>query len=139
VAIVGAFERSSAWPAIAMRALFWNTAELCVLRTPLRRTLLTAPHADADETAFKRLVHMVDDAGGKEVGYDAAEPKHVFFRYLLGQRPVLLHGTADRAIDCFEPRRQTDYDNEWTNAVFATDDRFGRSSSRPSTGRSLAL
>jgi hypothetical protein len=105
-----------------MQALFWNTAELCVLRTPLRRTLLTAPHADADKTAFKRLVHMVDDAGGTEVGYDAAEPKHLFFRYLLERRPVLLHGTADRGIDCFEPRRQTDYDNEWTNAVFATDD-----------------
>lgn len=105
-----------------MRAHFWNTAELFVLRTPLRRTLLTAPHADADETAFKRLMHTVDDAGGAEVDYDAAAPKHVFFRHLLERRPVLLHGTADPAIEYFEPRRQTDYDNEWTNAVFATDD-----------------
>jgi len=35
---------------------------------------------------------------------------------------VLLHGTGDPAIERFEPQRQTDYDNEWTNAVFATDD-----------------
>jgi hypothetical protein len=105
-----------------MRALFWNAAELLVLRTPLRRTLLTAPPADADATAFDRLGHAVDEADGRVVDYDAAAPKHSFFRYLLERRPVLLHGTGDPTIERFEPRRQTDYDNEWTNAVFATDD-----------------
>jgi hypothetical protein len=64
----------------------------------------------------------VDEAGGAEVEYDAAAPKHAFFRHLLERRPVLLHGTGDPSIARFEPRRQTDYDNEWTDAVFATDD-----------------
>jgi hypothetical protein len=93
-----------------------------VLRTPLRRTLLTAPETDADEAAFDRLARAVDGAGGAEVAYGAAAPKHAFFRYLLERRPVLLHGTGDPGIERFGPRRQTDYDNEWTNAVFATDD-----------------
>jgi hypothetical protein len=105
-----------------MRSVFWNAAERLVLRTPLRRTLLTAPAAEADVPAFQRLVQAIDVADGAEVGYDAAAPKHAFFRYLIERRPVLLHGTGDPTIDLFTPRRQTDYDNEWTNAVFATDD-----------------
>jgi hypothetical protein len=67
-------------------------------------------------------VQAVDAAGAAEVEYDAAPPKHAFFRYLLEHRPVLLHGTGDPGIELFEPRRQTDYDNDWTDAVFATDD-----------------
>ena len=102
--------------------MLWNVAERLVLRTPLRRTLLTAPPTDVDKVAFEQLLHAVDEADGAAIEYDAAAPKHAFFRYLLEQRPVLLHGTGDPAIDRFEPRRQTDYDNEWTNAVFATDD-----------------
>jgi hypothetical protein len=84
--------------------------------------MLTAPTARADDSAFARLVQGVDEAGGAEVAYDARAPKHAFFRYLLEQRQVLLHGTGDPTISRFEPQRQTDYDNEWTNAVFATDD-----------------
>jgi hypothetical protein len=84
--------------------------------------MLTAPAAQIDEPAFEHLLRKVDEARGTEVDYDAAAPKHDFFRYLLERRPVLLHGTGDPAIERFEPRRQTDYDNEWTDAVFATDD-----------------
>jgi len=93
-----------------------------VLRTPLRRTLLTAPRAAVDEPAFERLVAAIDEARGGVVEYEAAAPKHAFLSYLVERRPVLLHGTGDPAIERFEPRRQTDYDNEWTDAVFATDD-----------------
>jgi hypothetical protein len=78
--------------------------------------------ASTDDAAFERLARAVDEAGGAEVEYDAAAPKHAFFRHLLERRPVLLHGTGDPSIGRFEPRRQTDYDNEWTEAVFATDD-----------------
>jgi hypothetical protein len=105
-----------------MRSVIWHVAERLVLRTPLRRTMLTAPPAQTDEAAFERLVEAVDEADGKKVEYDAAAPKHDFFRYLLERRPVLLHGTGDGAIERFDPQRQTDYDNEWTDAVFATDD-----------------
>jgi hypothetical protein len=103
----------------------WDTAERLVLRTPLRRTLLTPPRATVtpgDETEFERLLLAVDDAGGGEVAYAAAAPKHVFLRYVLERRPVLLHGTGDPAIESFETYRQTDYDGAWTEAVFATDD-----------------
>jgi hypothetical protein len=105
-----------------MRERLWNAAELLVMRTPLRRTMLTPPPTDADEAGFERLVQAVDEADGAEIAYDAAAPKHAFFRYLLQRTPVLLHGTGDPTIERFEPQRQTDYDNEWTNAVFATDD-----------------
>jgi hypothetical protein len=84
--------------------------------------MLTAPSAASDDAAFERLVQAVDEAGGTEVDYDIAAPKHAFFRFLLERRPVLLHGTGDPGIERFEPQRQTDYDNKWTNAVFATDD-----------------
>src|SRR5206468_1453093 len=99
----------------ALLSRFWNTAERLVLRTPLRRTMLTAPATRAVEAAFDGLVQAVDAAGGAEIDYDAAAPKHAFFRFLLEHRPVLLHGTGDPAIERFDPRRQTDYDNEWTN------------------------
>jgi hypothetical protein len=100
----------------------WNAAERVVLRTPLRRTMLTAPPPVVDAPAFAALVHAVDNADGAEVEYDTAAPKHAFFRHLVRERGVLLHGTGDGEIEQFEPRAQTDYDNEWTNAVFATDD-----------------
>jgi hypothetical protein len=105
-----------------MRDRFWHAAERLVIRTPLRRTLLTAPPTDVDEAALEPLLRAIDTANGAAVEYDAATPKHAFFRYLLERRRVLLHGTGDPTIEQFEPRRQTDYDNEWTNAVFATDD-----------------
>jgi hypothetical protein len=35
---------------------------------------------------------------------------------------VLLHGTSDRAIEVFRPRRQTDFDGRPVEAVFATSD-----------------
>jgi hypothetical protein len=84
--------------------------------------MLTAAPTDEDEPGFRRLVRAVDEAEGVEVEYDSAAPKHAFFRHLLERRAVLLHGTGDPGIARFEPQRQTDYDNEWTNAVFATDD-----------------
>jgi hypothetical protein len=84
--------------------------------------MLTAPPTDVDGAALDRLLLEVVDAGGAEVEYDGEAPKHAFFRYLLERRPILLHGTGDPAIERFEPRDQTDYDNVWTNAVFATDD-----------------
>lgn len=84
--------------------------------------MLTAPSVSVDAGSFERLLHAVDEARGDEIEYDAAAPKHAFFRYLLEHREVLLHGTGDPSIERFEPRRQTDYDNEWTEAVFATDD-----------------
>jgi hypothetical protein len=108
-----------------LRSLFWKMADRLILRTPLRRMLLTAPPAKltaADEALFERLIRGVDEADAKELSYAASAPKHLFLRYLLDRRPVLLHGTGDPAIELFEPRRQTDYDNEWTDAVFATDD-----------------
>jgi hypothetical protein len=108
-----------------MRELAWNAVDRAILRTPLRRTLLTAPPSatvHADEAAFDALVAGVDTRAGQELAYTATAPKHIFLRYLVEQRPVLLHGTGDPAIERFEPRRQTDYDNEWTDAVFATDD-----------------
>ena len=83
---------------------------------------MTAPSTEIDEAGFERLLNAVDEADGAEVAYDAAAPKHAFFRHLLERRHVLLHGTGDPSITRFEPQRQTDYDNEWTNAVFATDD-----------------
>jgi hypothetical protein len=103
-------------------SLFWNAAEKLVLRTPLRRTLLTAPRPDIDVAAFERLLHEVDAGDRRELQYDSDAPKHAFLRYLLEHRPVLLHGTGDPRVTQFQPQRQTDYDNEWTNAVFATDD-----------------
>jgi hypothetical protein len=108
-----------------LRALFWNTAERFVLGTPLRHTLLAAPPAAVtatDEAEFDRLLEDVDAGGARVLHYQSTAPKHSFLRYLLERREVLLHGTSDPTIERFEPRRQTDYDNEWTNAVFATDD-----------------
>jgi hypothetical protein len=84
--------------------------------------MLTAPAAEADAAAFAQLLEEVDGAHGAEVDYKATAPKHAFFRFLVERREILLHGTGDPSIERFEPQRQTDYDNEWTDGVFATDD-----------------
>jgi hypothetical protein len=106
-------------------ARLWAALEWVVLRTPLRRTLLTAPPVpitDGDAADLERLAKTVDEAQGAEVPYDARIPKHVFLDHLVRTRPVLFHGTGDGEIREFRPRRQTDYDDRWTFGVFATDD-----------------
>ena len=49
-------------------------------------------------------------------------PKHRFLQYLSLKKKYVFHGSNNRHIDRLEPRKQTLYNNQWTNAVFATTD-----------------
>lgn len=49
-------------------------------------------------------------------------PKYRFLEYLSLKQEYVFHGSNNHAIDTFEPREQTLYNNEWTKAVFATQD-----------------
>jgi hypothetical protein len=91
------------------------------LATPLRRTLLTAPEV-RPPAGLAGLLEQVDTGTGDEIHYEEQAPKHAFLRELLDRRAVLLHGTGDGTVTEFRPRRQTDFDGNWTTSVFASDD-----------------
>jgi hypothetical protein len=104
-----------------VRSVLWHVVRSALLKTPLRRTLLTASD-EWDFDGFADLAADVERAGGAEVAYDRPQPIHSFLRYVSAQGNVLFHGTGNGDIREFRPRRQTDYDGSWVDAVFATSD-----------------
>jgi hypothetical protein len=102
-----------------------SVARRLFVRTPLRRLMLVAPPLELDREraeSFAALAERVRSARGANVEYDLPYPLHEFTRFLVDHDDVLLHGAADPSIDRFEPRRQTDFDDELVHAVFASSD-----------------
>lgn len=76
---------------------------------------------DAETRAeFEALLDRTPVGGW--IDYGASQPKHLFLRYVGEQERCLLHGSNDREIAQFEPRRQETYTGHPVEAVFATDD-----------------
>ncbi|MGM0884911.1 MAG: hypothetical protein ACQEXQ_28200 [Bacillota bacterium] len=67
---------------------------------------------------------LFDEAINKDglVRYTSSFPKQRFIQYIARNKNVLLHGSNNRFIQKFETRRQTLYNGEYVNAVFATKD-----------------
>ena len=63
---------------------------------------------------------MMDE--NRIVANDSPYPKHRFLHCLSLRKQYVFHGSNNRHIDRLEPRKQTLYNNQWTNAVFATTD-----------------
>lgn len=87
------------------------------------RTLL-APSLvlEADKvTAFEKAFASANQGRGG-IEYQLPHPKHEFLSYLVEKRDFVLHGSANDAIDAFEPTPQTDYFGRVRKAVFAASD-----------------
>ncbi|TCZ79266.1 hypothetical protein E0485_05195 [Paenibacillus albiflavus] len=67
---------------------------------------------------------IFDDAirSGGVIHYTSTYPKHRFIAYIAAHKGVLLHGSNDQFIEKFETRRQTLFNGEYVEAVFATKD-----------------
>jgi hypothetical protein len=91
-----------------------------------RRLFLEAPNQKLDDLqkqAFDRILEEAVARGpGSTVELDRDGPKHQFLRYLVENRPVLLHGSTRPDIEVLEPKTQTDCGGQQMCAVFASGD-----------------
>ncbi|MDQ0887958.1 hypothetical protein QFZ81_003046 [Paenibacillus sp. V4I9] len=57
-----------------------------------------------------------------EIIYSSSYPKYRFIQYISSSKPVIMHGSNNEGILEFETRRQTLYNGQYVEAVFATKD-----------------
>ncbi|KRF43766.1 hypothetical protein [Paenibacillus sp. Soil787] len=57
-----------------------------------------------------------------EIIYSCSYPKYRFIQYISSSKPVIMHGSNKEGILEFETRRQTLYNGQYVEAVFATKD-----------------
>lgn len=77
--------------------------------------------SDEEVLEYNKLFDRAINGNGL-IRYASSFPKQRFIQYISRSRNVLLHGSNDRLINKFEPRRQTSYNGEYVEAVFATKD-----------------
>lgn len=84
-----------------------------------RRNLpeFTGEEVQAFEAAYAAALNE-----GTSIRYSGPYPKHRLIQYIAQHHAVLLHGSNQMDIEQFEPRRQTLYNGEYVEAVFATKD-----------------
>jgi hypothetical protein len=58
----------------------------------------------------------------RTIQYDLSIPKYKFLAHIAETRGIIYHGSNNTAIDQFEPRRQTLFNNKLVTAVFGTTD-----------------
>ncbi|WP_069201894.1 hypothetical protein [Bacillus niameyensis] len=75
-----------------------------------------------EENLFNNLLENSLKRPDKTIDYKLAIPKYKFLYYATKQKSFVLHGSNNKYIDSFEPRKQTLYNGKWTTAVFATKD-----------------
>lgn len=61
-------------------------------------------------------------SNNSEIIYLSSYPKYRFIRYISSTKSVILHGSNHKTILEFETRRQTLYNGQYVEAVFATKD-----------------
>ncbi|OBR65232.1 hypothetical protein A7K91_00645 [Paenibacillus oryzae] len=69
------------------------------------------------DTIFNAAIH-----GDGLIKYTSLFPKQRFLLYISMNKNVLMHGSTQKSIAEFEPRRQTLYNGKYVEAVFATKD-----------------
>lgn len=84
-----------------------------------RAPLLTFSHEEADE-----YEKVYSDAVSKktEIIFSNCYPKYRFIQYIESKKPVIMHGSNNKGILEFETRRQTLFNGQYVEAVFATRD-----------------
>ncbi|WAA09223.1 hypothetical protein [Fervidibacillus albus] len=101
---------------------FTNRLKRCVFD---RLHFLKMEELDLPEEAVKEFDEMfeqVKKGDGQFLSYRSKFPKHLFLTYIVERRNVLLHGTNNREIKVFQPRKQTLANGKPVTAVFAASD-----------------
>ncbi|MBS4218823.1 hypothetical protein KHA96_10910 [Bacillus sp. FJAT-49711] len=93
---------------ILLRILFYPLPEISI--------------SGKEEKVFHDLFETSSKKADKLIEYNLAVPKYKFLYYLTKSRLVVLHGSNQKEIHTFEPRRQTLYNGEIVEAIFATKD-----------------
>lgn len=76
-----------------------------------------------EREAFDSLFHgECLCAEGNSMNDSLTYPKYKFLQYIVEHKNVLIHGTSNRNIKRFEPRRQSLFNGEMVCAVFAASD-----------------
>jgi len=91
----------------------------------LMRTLFyRSPFPQFSPEEIEQFESIYTDAVSKQahIIYSSSYPKHRFIQYIASAKPVVLHGSNNKTIAEFEPRRQTLYNGQYADAVFATKD-----------------
>lgn len=70
---------------------------------------------------FEQAMQSSDD-GTCEIEYNSRFPKYRFIQYICENKDVVMHGSNNGTISTFEPRQQTLYNGQLTEAVFASKD-----------------
>ncbi|MGO4547399.1 hypothetical protein AB4Z29_21685 [Paenibacillus sp. 2TAB23] len=84
-------------------------------RSPL---LIFSPHEAMEyDKMYSEAV-----SGNLEIMYTSIYPKYRFIHYISSTKPVVLHGSNNTEIMELKPRRQTLYNGQYVEAVFATRD-----------------
>lgn len=103
--------------------LSWTRDRLKYLGARLLQ-MIEAPQTEIDpvhQAAFEALWASASDATAPIV-YDLPYPKHLFLRYLVQSKPLILHGSGNPDVHRLEPRPQTTFFGRRVEAVFATPD-----------------
>ena len=76
-----------------------------------------------DVEAFEGLWRSITTQRSLSIlDYRLPLPKYAFLHYLVTHKGVVLHGTSDPTIECFQARASTDWRGEAVTGVFATKD-----------------
>lgn len=78
------------------------------------------PFTDKEESDFERIIAAVGHDG--HFHYDSAFPKYRFIDYIVQRRNLVVHGSNHMDIREFETRRQTLFNGDYADAVFASRD-----------------
>ncbi|MBS4200769.1 hypothetical protein KHA93_14120 [Bacillus sp. FJAT-49732] len=100
-----------------MKTVLMNTL-LRIIFYPLPKISISKE----EEHAFNHLFESSCKKADKLIAYNLDIPKYKFLYFLSKNKRVVLHGSNNKDIHTFEPRRQTLFNGEMTTAIFATKD-----------------
>lgn len=79
------------------------------------------PFSDEEKDEFNKIYEDALHNGGL-IKYESSYPKFRFLQYLSANKNVLFHGSNNKEINEFYPRRQTLFNGKYVEAVFSTSD-----------------
>jgi hypothetical protein len=90
----------------------------------LKLLFYRSPRVTFSDEEINKYNELFDEAinGDRLIEYSSSFPKQRFIQYIARNKNVLLHGSNNGLIQKFETRRQTLYNGDYVDAVFATKD-----------------
>ncbi|RNA66867.1 hypothetical protein [Alteribacter keqinensis] len=88
--------------------------------------LLKAPELDLSSEAKSEFEAIYNDwitkGNGAFIPYESNYPVSLFLNYIIETKNILVHGSNNPSIDCFEPKDSTLFNGKPVKAVFAASD-----------------